>query len=554
MTPAVLNVAEQLFSGQTAWTGPDDCSGQFYLMWDDVNIYIAVVVKDEKLSMNKTDGNIWNADCVEVFFSTTNAVAGHAEHYQYGFNANNQKWNWCNIDGAGNRVPDYLQIASSSTAGGYICEVSIPYGQMPSLNFSVGNTIGFHPVLDETDDGDRELQMTWTGREAHDQSLGFGHIVLSDEPATPGPVPVDPGAEGLVAYYALDTDANDSSGNGFNGTLFGDPEFVEGPPGYGMAMYFDGDDYVDTGNAQDLPYWTISAWVKSPAAPAAASASGPVHREKNFQFNWNHTSATFSGAAAFRVGGTWHAAKYEPVQADTWYHLTATYDGEDLKAYRDGVLITTNSAPSGPPDAETGTLKLGRHATSATQYFTGTVDEAVIYSRALSYGEVRYLAGVRSGAPENLVLNPSFEEDEAILDDPDWERWCTWNPAEGAGSNAAIVDTQAIDGLRSLRIEPKGIENWHFIVLYLPILVDINKNYTVSFWAKAESPRPLTVQLKATDNSINAWGATDFQLTTEWVEYHYVSNVLIDNVKLEILCSGTEVPFWLDLVSVSEGN
>jgi len=158
------------------------------------------------------------------------------------------------------------------------------------------------------------------------------------------------------------------------------------------------------------------------------------------------------------------------------------------------------------------------------------------------------------GPVENLVLNPSFEEDEAILDDPAWEQWCTWNPAEGAGSNAAIVDTQAIDGTRSLRIEPKGVENWHFIVLYLPILVDVNKDYTVRFWAKAEGPRPLTVQLKATDNSINAWGATDFQLTTEWAEYHYVSNVLIDNVKLEILCSGTEVPFWLDLVSVSEGN
>ncbi len=226
--------------------------------------------------------------------------------------------------------------------------------------------------------------------------------------------PADPGTDGLVAYYALDTDANDSSGNGFNGTLFGDPEFVEGPPGYGMAMYFDGDDYVDTGNALDLANWTISAWVKSPAAPEALSPSGPVHREKNFQFNWNHSNATFRGAAALRVGGTWYAAKYEPAEADTWYHLTATYDGEDLKAYRDGVLITTNSTPSGPPDAETGTLKLGRHATSATQYFTGTVDEAVVYSRALSHGEVLYLAGQRAPVDPGtagLVVHYAFEND-----------------------------------------------------------------------------------------------------------------------------------------------
>jgi len=201
MTPAVLNAAEQLFSGQENWTGPEDCSGEFYTLWDDVNIYIAVVVKDDTLSTNKTDGNIWNADAVEVFFATLNAVAGHAEHYQYGFNGNNQKWNWCNIDGAGSVEPDYLQIASSMTADGYICEAAIEYARMPSLDFSAGSTIGFHPVFDDTDTGDRELQMTWTGREAHDQSLGFGHMILSAD-AVPTPEPVDPGTDGLVVLYS----------------------------------------------------------------------------------------------------------------------------------------------------------------------------------------------------------------------------------------------------------------------------------------------------------------------------------------------------------------
>jgi len=150
----------------------------------------------------------------------------------------------------------------------------------------------------------------------------------------------------------------------------------------------------------------------------------------------------------------------------------------------------------------------------------------------------------------NLLLNPSFEEDEAVLDDPDWYQWCTWNPAEGAGSNATIVDTDSVDGTKSLRIEPIGVENWHFIVLQGDLPVDVDKNYTTSFWAKAEAPRPLTVQMKASDNSVNAWGATTFDLTTEWAEYSYTSGVLIDVVKLEILCAGSEVPFLMDLISV----
>jgi len=183
MTPAVLDAQEQLSddsSDRTAWDSPEDSSGKFYLLWDDENIYIAVVMKDEKLSQNKTGDSIWNADCIEVFFSTLNAVSGCAEHYQYGFDFKEQKWNWCNMDGNGSREPDYLQIASSETADGYICEASIEYGQMLSLDFSAGNFIGFHPVFDDTDNGDREIQMTWTGRIAHDQSLGYGHIFLSD--------------------------------------------------------------------------------------------------------------------------------------------------------------------------------------------------------------------------------------------------------------------------------------------------------------------------------------------------------------------------------------
>ena len=109
---------------------------------------------DDVLSMNKTDGSIWNSDCIEVLFSTTEARADHSWsnptiHYQYGFNANNQTWNWCNMDGPGQSVPDYLQAASSITADGYICEVSIEHGQMLSLDFSAGNTIGIHPCIDD---------------------------------------------------------------------------------------------------------------------------------------------------------------------------------------------------------------------------------------------------------------------------------------------------------------------------------------------------------------------------------------------------------------------
>ena len=126
----------------------------------------------------------------------------------------------------------------------------------------------------------------------------------------------------------------------------------------------------------------------SPAAPANAAQSGPVSRNRNYQIIWNHPSAAFRGAASFNVGGTWYAASFGSLSANTWYYLAASYDGETLRAYKDGVLITSNTAPSGAPTSESTSLKLGRQA-SVAQFFRGNVDEVRVYNRALSLTEIQ---------------------------------------------------------------------------------------------------------------------------------------------------------------------
>ncbi|MHC4628313.1 MAG: LamG domain-containing protein, partial [Planctomycetota bacterium] len=194
----------------------------------------------------------------------------------------------------------------------------------------------------------------------------------------------------LMGWWKLDenmgTTAVDWSGHGRHGSLEGEPQWVAGYDG--GALEFDGGNHVDTGYTENLAEWTIACWTKSPAAPSGDSPSGPLHREQNYQFNWNHGNEVFRGAAAINVGGTWHAAKYTPLSANTWYHLAATYDGNVFNAYRDGVLITSNTAPSGAANSETNSVKLGRHA-AAAQFFTGTVDDARVYNRALTVEEIQ---------------------------------------------------------------------------------------------------------------------------------------------------------------------
>ncbi len=154
----------------------------------------------------------------------------------------------------------------------------------------------------------------------------------------------------------------------------------------------------------------------------------------------------------------------------------------------------------------------------------------------------------------NLALNPSFEQDEVILDDPAWVMWATWGYEGGLQSKVNIDTAQAVDGQRSLRIEPKGGTDWYFIVLDLPMPVKAGTRYTSSFWVKAEKPRSVGVQMKATDNTSGTWGFTTFQVTTEWAEYHFTTAPQYREIKLEFFCAASDVPFWLDFVYVYEGE
>jgi hypothetical protein len=201
---------------------------------------------------------------------------------------------------------------------------------------------------------------------------------------------------GLVARWQLDestgTIAADSAGTS-HGTLVNGGAWTTGVVGGGLAV--DGvDDHVITTFSQHLPAWTIAVWVRGNAAPGNAAAAGPIQREANFQINWNHPDAAFRGGASVRVGGNWYAARFGTLAANTWYHLTATYDGETLRTYRDGVLVASNASPSGPSAVDTRSIYLGRHVLRS-QYFAGAFDDVRIYSRPLTDSEVAALAAAR---------------------------------------------------------------------------------------------------------------------------------------------------------------
>ena len=155
---------------------------------------------------------------------------------------------------------------------------------------------------------------------------------------------------------------------------------------------------------------------------------------------------------------------------------------------------------------------------------------------------------------ENLVLNPSFEDENDVIDD-EWieNGWVTWGDADGLDSVVVFDEDDFIDGSISARVEPTGTVNWHFMIIYYPVPLDVGELYTVSFWARAEEERVITVQMKDVDNA-GSFGATDFTITTDWNEYTFSAEAGWPSIKLEIFVSGSDIPLWFDFVYIYEGE
>jgi len=206
------------------------------------------------------------------------------------------------------------------------------------------------------------------------------------------PEPVDPGNANLVVSYSFENNVQDGSGKGLNGTIRGNPAFVEGIAG--MALSFDGvNDYVDLGNnaAFDITEQiTLSAWVNT--NDAGNGQHNPYVGKGDQTYAIKHASSNTIEFFIYDAG--WYTAN---VRVDSsfngeWHHVLGTYDGSELKTYVDGVLGAT-VAHQGTIDIQTHNLTIAMNSQETDRFYEGVIDEVKIYNRALSPAEVRFLVG-----------------------------------------------------------------------------------------------------------------------------------------------------------------
>jgi hypothetical protein len=298
-------------------------------------------------------------------------------------------------------------------------------------------------------------------------------------------VPVDPGTEGLAAYYAFENDVNDSSGNGNNGTIVGDPVFVEGPAGYGMAMEFNGDDYIDCGNGDSLQIQdaiTISFWFNVVAFENTwegfLAKGDNSYRASRGDGTGDATHMGISGTTAGGGNGWFNGVTL--ITGGNWHHFAGTYDGAEAKIYIDGVLDATTEA-TGQINISEYNLYIGENAQATGRFLHGIMDEVMIYNRALSDLEVMYLAGKRATpvdpGTENLLAWWACDEGEgAVVGD-----------VSGNGRDGAFVngDPAWVEGVRGTAVELVGPT----LIEIPPLDMELTEA-TMAGWILPNGPQP----------------------------------------------------------------
>lgn len=192
----------------------------------------------------------------------------------------------------------------------------------------------------------------------------------------------------VVAVWLFDEGSGDitvdSSGNGHDGTLENDPQWVDGM--FGKALEFDGE--MD-GSHVSLPpeiltqpdNWSITLWAKT-----NSPGSWPALIQLNFDTPTGFATGIIIEGSTFRilyddtcvVGG-------KPIVPGEWRHLAVTSSGNtEFKVYEDGVDVTVPAGGAGW-HIDTNEIAFGYD----TECFNGILDDIGVFNVTLEEEDIQ---------------------------------------------------------------------------------------------------------------------------------------------------------------------
>ena len=222
---------------------------------------------------------------------------------------------------------------------------------------------------------------------------GYGSVVSFTAPT------------GLVAEYLFNGNANDESGNGNNGIVYGAVLSSDRFDNPNSAYLFDGvDDYIDIGNQVKpvLPF-SVSIWIKADEH----RLSYFFRNDKNNVDEYNGVSistndAGILAASVYEGGLAWSSNRYEKLTINPvitpglWQHIIIVFGtGRQIDIYVNGVLQETifgdGTGTSLGYSTNSGAIG-SRQPTSNDKSFKGLIDDVRVYNRILTDTEIENLS------------------------------------------------------------------------------------------------------------------------------------------------------------------
>jgi hypothetical protein len=222
--------------------------------------------------------------------------------------------------------------------------------------------------------------------------------------------PADPGQANLKALYTFEGNANDTSGNGLNGTLKQAQLVDSGRTGGGSAVKVEKVGSVDLGNPPALDFstgdWTVTAWYKTAMTGTGDANKGTIYA-KGGDTGGGHRyclimSETREGVVTLVVDDD--VTKYvldstSKTNDDQWHFVVGQREGTALRIYLDGQLEGAMTIPAAYSLA--GTKQHNAYIGAITDHtnavlyklYNGLIDDVRVYNKALSLGEILWLMG-----------------------------------------------------------------------------------------------------------------------------------------------------------------
>jgi hypothetical protein len=236
----------------------------------------------------------------------------------------------------------------------------------------------------------------------------------SSNPAAPRTGSAIP-TNGLVAYYPFNGNANDESGNGNNGVVYGATLTGDRFGRQNSAFLFNGtsDDYIDLGTWNPITSnnYTLSAWIKvdDPSTNSFDGwycgyilAKGNDNQQNSYgieigstlQYSDGSIGNTTVGSMTNVIGpgsAVWATSPKGILTAEQWHFVTSSLNNQDLRVYVDGQPLNS-SIVTGTLSITTASLWIGGQNRSVYNFwFKGSIDDVRIYNRALSPTEIQSL-------------------------------------------------------------------------------------------------------------------------------------------------------------------